>query len=1094
MAVEKNSLPTQGVGDRHQPTNGNAPSAAPSASSSTSAEELNEQARKAYAEQRYQEAAELFAKAASLTPTEPAHHYNRGLALLGLKLFAEAEAAFKAAIAVDPDYQAAYSWLGQALFEQKRYGEARSAFESARKFNDHDATIHNWLGRVALTQQQYEEAERDFAEALKLAPAESAYRYNRGLALVGLKRAADAEAEFRHLLSSDPGYQPAHTGLGQALFEQKRYDEAKSEFENARNLNDHDAAIYNWLGRVALVQQQYEEAERNFAEALKLAPAETPYRYNHGVALLGQKKLGDAEAEFRAVLSSSPTYELAYIGLGRVLLDQKRYAEAKDAFDSALKLDDKDPLIHDWLGRLAYALGRFDEAQRQFAQATELAPPGETSYRYNRGLTLLVLKRSGDAADAEAEFRKVIQAKPDYEAAHAGLGQALFEQRKLDDAKKEFELARTLKEKDPARLLTEDDAATYNWLGRIALLQQQYEEAERNFAKAASLAPAEVAYHYNRGLALSSLKRFAEAGTQFLAAISSSKDDNAAAYVGLGQALLDQERYDEAKSAFEHALSIKGPKANEAEIHSALGRVAFALGQYADSEQAFRRAVELNGVNAVYHYNLGLALERMLRYDEALREYQAGVEQTEKETDGEQPALRYRSYAYQSKANLLQKQGKYGPARAVWSKACEEYWLAADRAARARDADFFGNFGNVLYEIFDNMQMAEQMFATGLSYDPNHIAILAGQVGLYLDMRERHEFDRRDAHWKALDAYKRLVPLLEQKLMRDSRPATVVQLAKLFLQMEDCSEARRWLTSALPRNDAASVGDVDLVDVHGTLGVVCMKQREYAEAVERFEQARRLNPNNLTIRSNLAGAYAKAKRLEKAESEYRSLLAIAPTNLESLVGLGEVYAAMGDAGDVQRYETAIEYFARAVMITAWEDRSKTLKRNEEAALHYSLGYARVRLYETDPKTGPSILSEARRNFERCSEIDRSYEKANRARKKLDDWLRGSSPERVARYGPTCIFVLSLAIFIASQFWFYSGLRLNQYLGYYITITFGSLLFMIAGLYLPQILKLRVGGIELEKTSADQITAPRSFGITNSPEDAPSVAGPQLQVS
>ena len=596
MAVEKNSLPAQGVGDRHQPTNGTAPSAAPSASSSTSAEELNEQARKAYVEQRYQEAAELFAKAASLTPTEPAHHYNRGLALLGLKSFAEAEAAFKAAIAVDPDYQAAYSWLGQALFEQKRYGEAGSAFESARKFNDHDATIHNWLGRVALIQQQYEEAEREFAEALKLAPAESAYRYNRGLALVGLKRAADAEAEFRQVLSSDPGYQPAH------------------------------------------------------------------------------------------------------IGLGRVLVDQKRYTEAKDAFDSALKLDDKDPLIHDWLGRLAYALGRFDEAQRQFAEATELAPPGETSYRYNRGLTLLVLKRSGDAADAEAEFRKVIQAKPDYEAAHAGLGQALFEQRKLDDAKKEFELARTLKEKDPARLLTEDDAATYNWLGRIALLQQQYEEAERNFAKAASLAPAEVAYHYNRGLALSSLKRFAEAGTEFLAAISSSKDDNAAAYVGLGQALLDQERYDEAKSAFEHALSIKGPKANEAEIHSALGRVAFALGQYADSEQAFRRAVELNGVNAVYHYNLGLALERMLRYDEALREYQAGVEQTEKETAGEQPALRYRSYAYQSKANLLQKQGKYGPARAVWSKACEEYWLAADRAARARDADFFGNFGNVLYK------------------------------------------------------------------------------------------------------------------------------------------------------------------------------------------------------------------------------------------------------------------------------------------------------------------------------------------------------------------------------------------------------------
>src|SRR6185295_5909551 len=49
-------------------------------------------------------------------------------------------------------------------------------------------------------------------------------------------------------------------------------------------------------------------------------------------------------------------------------------------------------------------------------------------------------------------------------------------------------------------------------------------------------------------------------------------------------------------------------------------------------------------------------------------------------------------------------------------------------------------------------------------------------------------------------------------------------------------------------------------------------------------------------------------------------------------------------------------------------------------------------------------------------------------------------------------------------------------GYYGLLTFGSLLFMVVGLYLPQILKLRVAGIELEKSSVDQAATGGTLGI------------------
>jgi hypothetical protein len=51
------------------------------------------------------------------------------------------------------------------------------------------------------------------------------------------------------------------------------------------------------------------------------------------------------------------------------------------------------------------------------------------------------------------------------------------------------------------------------------------------------------------------------------------------------------------------------------------------------------------------------------------------------------------------------------------------------------------------------------------------------------------------------------------------------------------------------------------------------------------------------------------------------------------------------------------------------------------------------------------------------------------------------------------------------------------MGTYALLTFGSLIFMVAGLYLPQILKLKVAGIELEKSSVNQITISGTLGIS-----------------
>ena len=223
-----------------------------------------------------------------------------------------------------------------------------------------------------------------------------------------------------------------------------------------------------------------------------------------------------------------------------------------------------------------------------------------------------------------------------------------------------------------------------------------------------------------------------------------------------------------------------------------------------------------------------------------------------------------------------------------------------------------------------------------------------------------------------------------------------------------------------------------------------------------------------------------------------------------------------------------------------------LKKKELAALLYSRGYAKVKLYESSRTTADQrLLSEAREDFRACVKADGEHHNARRALEKMQK-RRGPFSRQVLTelVGPWMTAGLSLCIFVIAQLAFFStylkpgqepspatgsvvsavnkeavtatarvaGLEALSIApaeaapdtrsreaskdkgqagasteakaprkgmigeGMYALLSFGSLLFLIAGFYLPQILKLKVAGIELEKSVVDQIAAPTALGI------------------
>lgn len=104
---------------------------------------------------------------------------------------------------------------------------------------------------------------------------------------------------------------------------------------------------------------------------------------------------------------------------------------ARSAAQAALAAGPRDALAFDTLGVVFTRLARYEEARAALAEAVRRAP-GHAQYRFNYALVLQFL---GLTAEAEAEFRAALVARPDFSRARW----ALSELRKSGDADDDLE-------------------------------------------------------------------------------------------------------------------------------------------------------------------------------------------------------------------------------------------------------------------------------------------------------------------------------------------------------------------------------------------------------------------------------------------------------------------------------------------------------------------------------------------------------------------------------------------------------------------------------------------------------------------------------
>ena len=389
----------------------------------------------------------------------------------------------------------------------------------------------------------------------------------------------------------------------------------------------------------------------------------------------------------------------------------------------------------------------------------------------------------------------------------------------------------------------------------------------------------------------------------------------------------------------------------------------------------------------------------------------------------------------------------------------------------------------MLGEIFEAYEDSDKLYKRVLERQDGNAEAWAGRA--ILNQRWVNSDAERPAEIHARLSYlvRRASELLQRQLGKGIDFQTYLALADLYIESCDWTEAREQLDLA----DSICGGSrLKRAQVTALRGFVCYHMGQHAEAVKNFRQALLVKPDWFDLRSNLGNALLRLKQFGTAQDEFARVLKDAPGNIDALCGAAQVRIDLAEDGDPDQYEIAVRYLKEA--LTHGRDRrsgSKCLQNRDLANIYYARGYARTKSYEADASrtTSNKPLKAALDDFRNCENEDPNHGKARAAMEKINKRRSQRRGELLVEvWGPVFIFCLSVFLFLITQLVFIKwptvgGPMVKDAVGY-TSLTLASLLFMVAAVYLPQLLKLKLPGIELEKASVGQVSAP-SIGISRS---------------
>lgn len=185
----------------------------------------------------------------------------------------------------------------------------------------------------------------------------------------------------------------------------------------------------------AIARSDWKTAQAKLDSWLADHPSDARALFDAGFVADAQNRLDDAESLYRRAIAADPKSFEAHVSLGLLLARDGKLEQARPELAEATGLDPGEAgpgaKAHAWR-----ALAQIDrntnpaQASNDLLEALKLSPQTTDDML----LAAELAEKSGQADEAEAEYRRVLAANPKSEPANSGLAHLLIEQKQYSEA------------------------------------------------------------------------------------------------------------------------------------------------------------------------------------------------------------------------------------------------------------------------------------------------------------------------------------------------------------------------------------------------------------------------------------------------------------------------------------------------------------------------------------------------------------------------------------------------------------------------------------------------------------------------------------
>jgi len=644
---------------------------------------------------------------------------------------------------------------------------------------------------------------------------------------------AEAIAEFTRALELDPKMQVAQRNLEIAYHNSGYYDQRVSELQERLRAAPDDRDARWELGRAYAILGAADDAVSEFEQILAHRPKDVAAMLQIGQAEKARGRLEVATEWFVRARELEPDSTVVHFYLGEVYYNRGLNSDALTALERAVALNAENANAHYLMAFVLGDMGRHQEARAASKRAIQLNPP------LARAQTNLSLERY----NAERKSQQLrMKERPEPEVAegsalaHYNLGLAFRQKGYYKEALREYRLAVER---------GEDRRLTLQAMAEVHLLRRDFPAALELYDTLLREVPDSPKLWNEHGIVLHQAGRTAEALASYRQAIEVDQK-YALAWNNLGVVLAHTGDTEEGIEGFRRALQIRGTLA-AARLNLAL--LLFHTRRFQLALEAFRQVLADTPDSALAWNGVGLVLVELKRFPDARNAFVRAVE-----SDPNHAGAHY------NLSFTLSNLGDYDGALRATKRALElDPYYVSQKFQLAIDLQYEEATIGVVPEI---------------SADVSAEALGGGEFN----------FDQR-----LLDnIFQELAPPPVEPPKRAKEDA--LALARDYVSKGLMELAAAEATRAVQRGADRAEAGVVLGDIYARRGL-------HGEALERFREARAVDPARTDARLGEVKALLALSKGDEARGLAEELIAVAPDDVEVLVAVARARTITGAAAE-----------------------------------------------------------------------------------------------------------------------------------------------------------------------------------------------------